>query len=127
MSKERVTVSVDPEVASYLRQDAVNASGLVNNLVQKQMGGESSEAAMVKLRLEQVNSEINQTKTTLESREVERKRLQNRLSEIQEANETELDEARDTLEEVPNDPENPAVQNWADKLEMTPEELLEEL
>jgi len=127
VSKDRITVSLEPEVASYLQQDAVNASGLVNNLVKKQMGGESSEAAMVKLRLEQVSSKIEQTESALQNKRGEKERLEERLSEIQSTNEERLEEARQQLKGVPKDPDNPAIQNWAEKLDLKPSELLEKL
>jgi len=127
VSKDRITVSLEPEVASYLQQDAVNASGLVNNLVKKQMGGKSSEAAMVKLRLEQVSSKIEQTESALQNKRGEKERLEERLSEIQSTNEERLEEARQQLKGVPKDPDNPAIQNWAEKLDLKPSELLEKL
>jgi len=111
----------------FNQQDAVNASGLVNNLVKKQMGGESSEAAMVKLRLEQVSSKIEQTESALQNKRGEKERLEERLSEIQSTNEERLEEARQQLKGVPKDPDNPAIQNWAEKLDLKPSELLEKL
>jgi hypothetical protein len=37
MKKERVTVTVHPEVRAYLQQRHINASGLVNKLVRMHM------------------------------------------------------------------------------------------
>lgn len=127
MSKENISASVDPEVAAHLSRDEVNASGLINSLVKKQMAGGTSERAMVELRLEQVESEIEQTESRLETLTAERDQLQARLDDIDDKATSELAEARENLDGVPRDPENPAIVNWATKLDMTPEQLLEEL
>jgi len=39
MKKERITVTVRPQVKEYLQQDHVNASGLVNQLVSMYVAG----------------------------------------------------------------------------------------
>jgi hypothetical protein len=40
MKKDRVTVTVHPQVKEYLQQSHVNASGLVDKLVSMHMRGE---------------------------------------------------------------------------------------
>jgi chromosome segregation ATPase len=128
MTKERITATVDPDVAEFLSQDGVNASGLVNRLVEDEMAGTNEATVqMIQLRLEQVESECESIEQQLEAKERERERLETRLAELRQEQDSRIDEVRERIPEGFRNPDNEGIRTWAAKLDMTPEELVEEL
>jgi cell division FtsZ-interacting protein ZapD len=127
MSKERSTFSLDPEVNEFLQQDHVNASGLVNKLVKQHMNGGADEDILREFRIQQLESELNQIESQQEQKRKELEKLRQIDQNKSEEQQQQLEEARDELAETPKDPENPAIQNWAEKLGLTAAELIDEL
>jgi len=124
MSKERTSISVDPEVASYLKQEGVNASGTVNRLVKAEMGGQASEHHLIQLRLEQVESDIESLRSRLDNKMEERDRLQSRLDTAESVNAKKIQDAVDVFDDETLTPDNIAVENWADDMGIPPEEFV---
>ena len=83
MTKERTSLSLEPEVAAYLKQDQINASGLVNNLVEKQMTGGLDDGSkhLITLRLKQVRSEIESLESRVENKRAEEEHLESLLEQ----------------------------------------------
>jgi cell division FtsZ-interacting protein ZapD len=127
MSKERSTFSLDPEVNEFLQQDHVNASGLVNKLVKQHMNGGADEDILREFRIQQLKSELNQIESQKEQKRKELEKLQEIDQSKSEERQHELEKAREELAQTPKDPENPAIQNWAEKLGISAEELIEEI
>lgn len=128
MSKERTSLSLDPEVAEYLRQDHVNASGLVNSLVEKHMNGGASEDMIREFRIRQVESELNNLEEQAQRKEEELDKLKEIDEERQDEISEIIEEAQKALSRIPNPTvDNTAVQNWAEKCDMEPAELLREI
>lgn len=127
MSKERRTVSLEPEVDAYLSRDGVNASELVNSLVKKSMNGTDTEDALKELRKEQLRSEINDLRTRAENKEEELETIEEIQEEQEEERQSELQEAIEKAKGLPLDPDNPGIKNQAEKVDMTPEAFVEEL
>lgn len=127
MSKKRRSVSLEPDVHDYLSREEVNASALVNELVRRHMEGGMEDTAVLRLRKEQVESEVDHLKARTENKIDELEQLENKLESCQNQQQKELEEVRDILDDVPHEPTNPAVQTQAEKVDMTPEELLEAL
>jgi len=125
--KERVSASVDPEVAEYLKQNRVNASGLINDLVKQHQSTGGTKAAMLELRHDQVKSEVENLHNQLQAKRKELDRIETQLSELQERDEDTLDEATDKMS--PGDFETNAlkVSYWTDETGLTEEQLREEL
>jgi len=125
MSKERISATVDPEVAEYLQKEGVNASGAINKAIKQQMGVSGENTDLIELRLEQVEGEIDRHESSLESLYAQKEALEERLEEIEEnRNERRQDKLR-KLKQVPDDPSHPLVQEVAEELDMTPEEAIE--
>lgn len=129
MSKENISATVDPEVAEYLSKDTVNASGVVNRAVKREMGIlEESDNDLLKLRLEQVRGE----RSDLEERAKRKAELEERLEQRVEQNETEERTVREeTIERcvekwsyIPDNTDDPGVKNQAEKANMEPVEFL---
>lgn len=127
MTKRRRSVSLEPDVHDYLSREEVNASALVNELVRRHMEGGMEDTAVLRLRKEQVKSEVDHLKARTENKIDELQQLENKLETCENQQQEELEEVREILDDVPAEPTNPAVQTQADKLDMTAEELLEAL
>jgi len=127
MSKERISASVEPEVAEFLRGDDVNASGLINQLVKNHMDTGGGRKAMLQLRREQLQSEINEARNTVAAKQDSLETVEAELDELTDDTDEVVAEASDALADAPADPENPAVKNWADKAELPPAEFLSRL
>lgn len=125
MSKERRTVSLDPEVDEHLAKDGVNASELVNSLVKSHADAGGNERAMLELREQQLESELADLESRTERKRQELQQVRDRLDETRDEREQIVTEARNTLTRIPDDPENEAIQNWAEKAGMSPEAFLQ--
>lgn len=126
MSKQNISATVDEDVADYLGQDHVNASGLINELVTRHINGDS-EDVLREFRRNQLLEEADD----LENRAERKREKAEKMAEVEEQREKERQEEIESVAEqlagVERDPENAAVKAQADSLGITPEELLEEL
>lgn len=127
MSKQRRTVSLDPDVDEYLDAEGVNASQLVNRLVRNYHSADGDELAMLRLREQQLKSEVEELESRLQSKRNELETVQEKIGEQRNATAGIVREAIDHLPEHVREPDNPAVENWASKAGMSPEELLERI
>jgi len=127
MSKERISASVDSEVAEYLGQDDVNASGLINKLVKNHTKTGGGREAMLELRESQLESELAEARGTVESKKEEIEKVRDELDEYAVNTEEVVAEASEQLHRVPLDPENAAIRNWAGKANLSPEEFITRL
>jgi len=131
MSKERRTVSIPEEVDDHLSREGVNASELVAKLVKQHMNGGATQDQILEFRIKQVQSEVEDIRGRLERKERELEELKARRQEYHEQQQQEfqskLSDAREALSGVPLSIDNPAVQNWAEKLDLTPETLIDKL
>ena len=127
MSKQRRSVTLEPEVDEYLSRNEVNASGLVNDLVRRHMNGGIGDDAVLRMRKQQVKSEVEHLEARTQNKLEELEKLEQRLETRTERREKKLDEVRERLEGVPLEPDNPGVEKQAQKVGLSPEELIAEL
>lgn len=126
--KVRTSVSLTQENKAYLDSETNNRSAFINDLIDAHRKGKSDmDEVIARYRREQLKAERRKAKNTVERVDSELETIDKQLEQKQAERESELDEARDVLADVPKDPENPAIQNWAEDLDMTPEELIDEL
>jgi hypothetical protein len=129
-NKKRTSITVDPAVYEFLKQPDVNQSGLINELVKEYKDNERRQVAALKLRREHLLQEAEEAAETAEQKREQAAEVEALLDDARAAESEQLQEAREALAGI-NDrdltPDNPAVENWADKLEMTPEELVDTL
>jgi len=124
-NKKRTSVSLNPRNASYLKEHD-NASKLVDDLVEKYREGDGSrDYAALELRLKQKREEREEVQRKLERVDQEIADIEELLSEWTADDRSDVREAIEKLSDTPRDPDNPAVQTWAEKLEMTPARLVE--
>lgn len=127
MSKKRRTVTLDPDVDEHLQREGVNASELVNDLVQAHFTVGGDKRAMLEMRENQLVSDIEELEARRESKEKELENVRKQLEDLTRGNESVIEEAADVIPESVTSPENPAVKNWAADAGISPEELLERL
>jgi len=128
VSKERKTFSLDPDVVEELDEKNKNASGVVNDLLREYLVGGESAAVGKELRIKDIEqkmmelqNERDRINRNLERLRNEKSRLERQIEEQQHERRQKLEEAAEFVEGKPVD--NPAVENWADKLRMDPHEL----
>jgi len=120
------SIRFDRENYRFL-SDHDNASALVRDLVEQYRTEGEPERAALKLRRKQKAVELEEARDKV-------KRLENDLAEVdaliedmENADEVDLSEAAAALEGVELDRDNPAVQNWSQKLGLTPTQLIDQL
>ena len=126
MSKKRRSVSLSLDNDEFLSNHD-NASALVDRLITEYRRGGSADSAMKRLRVKQVSAEIASMKSNLEHKQDELESLRADIKSESEIKQQKLTDAREQLQGVPRNTDNPAIKNWASKLSMTPEEFIDEL
>lgn len=124
--KETRTVSLSPDNNDYLKNKD-NASAVVDDLITQLREGGDRQTAVVDMQIEQQRREITEAKNRVERLEQGLDELLSLRQELQNEESAELQEARQALENTPKEPDNPAIQEWAKRLGMAPEELLQQL
>lgn len=127
MSKKRKTVTLDPEVKAYLDSNGRNASETVNQLVKMEMGEEVVNEQLIKMRMEMEEDRYEDAAQKARGHLERYNQLKSRLEQKQERSNTLLQEAGETLRDDQLQEDNPAVENWAEKIGIEPRELIEEL
>jgi len=125
--KERISATVDPEVKEYLDQQDINTSGLINKLIKQHMGAGDSTRGILELRRDQIEAEIQSLNTRVDHKEAELEKVDSRLGDLDEQQESRLEDARDALEGKYLTVDDKPVQFWADELDMDPLELIAEI
>jgi hypothetical protein len=95
--KERVSASVDPEVAEYLSQDQINASGLINDLVKRHMKGGASDEMMREFRIQRLEDEYKDAAATARRKLQEINRMKELTTEAEKEVTREIDDLIDDM------------------------------
>jgi len=123
----RHTIRIDEEaVADYLNSKD-NKSAYVRKLIKADMKGHDMD--MVGLEM-QIQTLEKQAQSHAEQEEMFQERVEElrRLKSSAEATENRrLEEAEKELADTPKEPTNPAIQKWAEKVDLTPAELCDRL
>jgi len=129
---EMLSARIPSELKDLVDADSRTNQDVVKSALWSEFGGE--RMGELETRIDEKETRINVVQNEINSRDNELQELRKELNALREKYEemqTEeaelLQEARETLEPGQFYPENPAVENWADKLDMSPEELIEEL
>lgn len=124
--KERRTITLTPENESYLSNQN-NASAIVDDLITQLREGGDKHTAAIDMQIEQQERELEEAQRKVERLERGLGELRELRAELSAEESVELEEARDALEGTPKEVDNKAVQHWAKKLGLTPEELLQQI
>ena len=132
MGKDRKTFSLDERVVEELEDETGNASAVVNDLLQEWLlsGGDGPIGKEIKLRdieskLEEAKNERDKINRRIERLRNNKRRIEQQIEQQQEEQREKLQEAAQYVKDKPVD--NPAVENWAEKLNMAPSELKEQV
>lgn len=128
VSKERKTFSLDPGLVEELDERNKNASGVVNDLLEEYLVGGTDAAVGKELRIKDIEQKMMELQNERDriNRHLERLRNEKRSLEqqIDEARQKEREKLQEASKYVAGkDADNPAVENWADKLNMDVYEL----
>lgn len=122
----RITINFDPDQYRYLKKKD-NTSAHVRRLVESDMKGQDTDLVGLEVQiqtLEQQAQHAAEQEEMYQSRAEELRDLRNQMGEKESIK---LSEAKKNLEDTPKEPNNPAIQRWAEKLSLTPRELCQEL
>lgn len=126
---DKVTKSLylGSDVVAYLEQPGVNASGTVNQAVRNQIAGGGHDREMLRLRRDHLVSEMEHHEQALDRIKIELGAIEERLNETSEHEERVLAQANQALSDEALEGVNPAIENWAGKVDMAPKKFLERL
>lgn len=131
MGKTRKTITIDSELAEIVdRRDEFNLSGFVNICLEQHFSADnaaSPQQTALKAKLEQIEQELEDAETKRQRLRSRRQEIEKELDEIEDSEPELMAQAREVLSEAPKDPDNPAIQNWASKLGLASETLVEKL
>lgn len=134
MSKRRKSVTIDEHLADEVdRRSEINFSGLVNDLLDSYLSeGNSFDSmkAALTVRLDRIESEIEQKEKQLNQLREEREKIEELIEEQEKKCDPQLEEALNVLQNTPKEKlyrENEAVKNWARKIGIPPEKLVEKV
>jgi uncharacterized protein YlxW (UPF0749 family) len=139
MAKKRKTVSIDEDVHNQLSsQEHINASSIVNELLRQYLfQGESQDAAL-HMRKKDLEKQIEETRQEITHLESKVERLQDEKEQVKQMIQ---DRRREGIKEIEKfadiiqqgdfageiEPDNPAVQNYAQDANMTPTRFVQEV
>lgn len=124
----RITISVSEENIAWLDANYNNRSGYIDDLLtQAREGGGKVDEAIRDYQIQQLSAEVNGMESELETKKARLEALQAEQRSEMAEKQRKLEDAKESLDGARLVPDNPAVQNWAEKVDMTPEELIEEV
>jgi len=126
MSDHTVSFKVDDELFNYL-QKKHNKSAYLRELVKADMRDDSGNLVGLQMQIETLEQQAQSHAEKEEMFQQRAEELKEVLDQSKENTQRGLQEAKENLTGVDRDPTNPAIQRWAEKIGMSPEQLCEEL
>lgn len=139
MSKKRRTISIDEDIEDELSsREHLNASSIMNELLRQYLfQGESQDAAL-HMRKKDLEKEIEDTRREIAHLETKVERLQDEKAKVNDMLRERRREGHEEIAEFAETvaagdfngelaPDNPAIQNYAQNANMTPERFLDEV
>lgn len=124
----KISVSVSKQNVTWLDANYNNRSAYINDLLTEAREGDGQvKAAIREYQIQQLEEEVAGMESRLESKTDRLENLKAQQESEAEKRERILEDAKEALDGANLVPDNPAVKNWAEKLDMMPEELIEEL
>jgi DNA anti-recombination protein RmuC len=126
--KVSTSISLTAENRDYLDREVNNRSGFINDLIDAHREGKSEmNEAIARFRREQLEQELNSVTRREDEIRNELETLNEQITQEQQRKQEKLEDAKEAIGGMNLAADNPAVKNWAAKVGMNPEELLEEL
>lgn len=128
MSREKIAITISGENLAWMDKNYSNRSALIDDLLTRARKGEGEiDRAVARYQKEQLKREKATLETQMESVEEQLEIIDKRMERRESYEETKLEEAREILKDIEHDPTNPAVKTQAEKLDISPKELVEKL
>lgn len=134
MGKLQKSVTIDPHLADEIdRRSELNFSALVNELVECYFFEDDSPHKMkaaLEVSLDRIEDEIDETENKLQRLRQQRDEIEEKIEEQQGQEDPQIKEAVEVLQTIPEDQltkDNPAVQNQASQIGITPPKLIEKV
>jgi DNA anti-recombination protein RmuC len=126
--KVSTSISLTAENRDYLDREVNNRSGFINDLIDAHREGKSEmNEAIARFRREQLEQELNSVTRREDEIRNELETLNEQITQEQQRKQEKLEDAKEAIGGMDLAADNPAVKNWAEKVGMSPQELLEEL
>lgn len=126
--KKPTSLNLRVDHIEWMEENIRNRSGFVNELIEHYRQGTSEmNAAVAQFRREQLQSEKHSLQARIESIESELEKVEKNIAQSTEQAEATMQEAVSELRNTSADPTNPAIKNWAGKLNMSPIKFCEKL
>jgi transposase len=130
MSKKSQSFSIDEDIKEELKhREELNASQVVNNYLREFL--DATDATEEEVIVREINNQIQDIDDDVERLARKRRRLVNRRERVKgrtKRRENEkFEEVLERLSMIPADPQHPQIVSETDELDMTPEELAQEV
>lgn len=129
---DMLSARVPSELKDLVDADSRSNQEVVRAALWREFGGK--RVGDLERRMKEKERRISVVREERERRESELSELQKELNALQEKydkkkseKQSKLEDAREALAEVPKNVDNPAIQNWAEKLDLEPDELIDKL
>lgn len=123
-----VTVNLDDVNVEWLDAETDNRSAFVNKLVTKAREGSGEvDEAVAQFQREKLRRDREALEVQIEGIDKQLETIQKRMEAAEGQKEASLEASIEDLEGTPRDPTNPAIQTHAERLNMSPAALVEEL
>lgn len=114
MGKERLSITVDEEVAEEVKnREEINVSGLCNQYLSDYVTSGESERAVLEARVDRLEEDVSDTRETLERKERRLKRAKEQLEAFDKRAEDDLERELGRVQSIPSDPTHPEIQRIA--------------
>jgi len=130
--EEMLSARVPSELKDLVDADSRSNQEVVRSALWSEFGGKRKGDLESRLnekekRMTLVQEEKKSRESELSELEKEANAIRKKLRKVENEEQSKLEDAKETLDGVPKHPENEAIQTWADKIGITPEELIEKL
>jgi len=130
--EERLVADIDGDLKERVKADPRTIKEIVESSLEREF--QTVENAAIKRRIDEkkqrittLEREINDREAELAKEQDELERLESMLTRQESKENVKMSKAREALAKTPKEPTNPAIEKWASELNMTPQELLDEL
>jgi len=126
VGRKPTSVNLEEEHIEWMEERNINRSELVNKLIEEYKNGESiAESAISTVKVDELEMKEKAKEKELELIREKKATYQKKQKRKKESQRAELPEAIDALSGIDLEVGNPAVENWAEQLNMTQEELIQ--
>jgi len=130
--KKQVKVYLPEELHQMLSRRQITNSEIVESALLREFGGLKKQS--LERRIEELDDRItstvkekNEREREIEQYREEKQTLQQKLMRIEEQETERMQDVREKLANVPLEPNNPAVEKQAKRVDMAPKELIKEV